>query len=162
MRKQRKAWSSVIDDVDDRAKLPPNQIVTAAQLTNNYVEYTAQLTAPLATIPSDLVLRVFADGTPNLNGQFYIDSIEIFPTAQPLNSSIVRASRVEDPESYDGIDGLLSVSENDGQAIRAAFKLRERLYFVKEHSLHATQDDGSNEPALWSIAEISVHHATRR
>jgi hypothetical protein len=129
--------------------------LTAAQLTTSYVEYSAQLTAPLSTIPSDLQLRVFADGTPNLNGQFYIDAIEIFPTATPLNPSLVRASRVDDPESYDGIDGLLSVSENDGQAIRAAFKLRERLYFVKEHSLHATQDDGVNEPALWSIAEIS-------
>jgi len=129
--------------------------LTAAQLTTNYVEYTAELTAPLATIPSDLVLRVYADGTPNSNGQFYIDCIEIFPTAQPVNTSIVRASRVEDPESYDGVEGFLSVAENNGQAIRAAFKLRERLYFVKEHSLHATQDDGVNEPSLWTIAEIS-------
>ena len=129
--------------------------LTAAQLTTDYAEYTAQLTAPLNAIPSDLVLRVFADDTPTLNGQFYVDNIEIYPTAQPANTSIVRASRVEDPESYDGIDGLLSVSENDGQAIRAAFKLRERLYFVKEHSLHVTQDDGTNEPALWSIAEVS-------
>jgi len=129
--------------------------LTAAQLTQNYVEFTAQLTAPLSSIPSDLQLRVYADGTPNLNGQFYIDAIEIFPTSTPFNNSIVRASRVEDPESYDGIDGLLSINENDGQSIRAAFKLRERLYFVKEHSLHATQDDGVNEPALWSIAEVS-------
>jgi hypothetical protein len=129
--------------------------LTAAQLTTSYVEYTAELTAPLATIPSDLVLRVYADGTPTQNGQFYIDCIEIFPTAQPVNASLVRASRVDDPESYDGIDGLLSVAENNGQAIRAAFKLRERLYFVKEHSLHVTQDDGTNEPALWSIAEVS-------
>jgi hypothetical protein len=129
--------------------------LTASQLTANYVEYAAELTAPLAAIPSDLVLRVYADGTPNQNGQFYVDSIEIFPTVQPVNASLVRASRVEDPESYDGIDGLLSVSENDGQAIRAAFKLRERLYFVKEHSLHVTQDDGTNEPALWSLAEVS-------
>ena len=30
---------------------------------------------------------------------------------------------------------MLSVAENNGQGIRAAFKLRERLYFVKEHSL---------------------------
>ncbi len=127
----------------------------ASQLTTNYVEYTAQLTAPLASVPSDLVLRVYADGTPTLNGQFYLDSIEIFPTAVPFNASLVRVSRVEDPESYDGINGLMSVSENDGQAIRAAFKLRERLYFVKEHSLHVTQDDGTNEPALWSIAEVS-------
>jgi hypothetical protein len=69
------------------------------------------------------------------------------PTAQPVNASLVRASRVEDPESYDGIDGLLSVAENNGQAIHSAFKLRERLYFVKEHSLFATQDDGTNEPS---------------
>ncbi len=129
--------------------------LTASQLTTNYVEYTAELTAPLTAIPSDLLLQIYADGTPTLNGIFYIDSIEIFPTTQPLNSSLVRASRVEDPESYDGINGLLSVSENDGQAIRAAFKLRERLYFVKEHSIHVTQDDGTNEPALWSLSEVT-------
>ncbi len=129
--------------------------LSAAQLTTGYVEYSAQLTAPLAIIPGDLVLRVYADGTPNQNGQFYIDCLEIFPTAQPVNASLVRASRVEDPESYDGIDGLLSVAENNGQAVRAAFKLRERLYFVKEHSLHVTQDDGTNEPSLWTIAEVS-------
>jgi hypothetical protein len=129
--------------------------LTATQLTTSYVEYIAQLTAPLTSIPSDLVLRVYADGTPTSNGNFYIDAIEIFPTAQAVNPSLVRASRVEDPESYDGIDGLLSVAENNGQAIRSAFKLRERLYFVKEHSLHVTQDDGTNEPSLWSLAEVS-------
>jgi hypothetical protein len=129
--------------------------LSASQLSTSYAEYTAELTAPLAAIPSDLVLQIYADGTPTQNGKFYIDSIEIFPAAQPLNSSLVRASRIEDPESYDGINGLLSVSENDGQAIRAAFKLRERLYFVKEHSIHVTQDDGTNEPALWSIAEVT-------
>src|SRR5258708_21817848 len=53
------------------------------------------------------------------------------------------------------MEGLVRGGEKKGQGIRAAFKLRERLYFVKEHSLHATQDDGTNEPALWSIAEIS-------
>ena len=129
--------------------------LTAAQLSTSYEEFSGQLNAPLATIPKDLVVRVYADGTPTLNGQFYIDSIEIAPTAQPVNASLVRASRSEDPESYDGINGLLSVAENNGQAIRAAFKLRERLYFVKEHSLHATQDDGTNEPSLWTISEIS-------
>ncbi|HYK38422.1 MAG TPA: hypothetical protein VEU98_00250, partial [Candidatus Eremiobacteraceae bacterium] len=129
--------------------------LNASQLTTNYAEYTAELTSPLTIIPNDLALQIYADGTPTLNGKIYIDSIEIFPTAQPVNSSLVRASRVADPESYDGINGLLSVNENDGQAIRAAFKLRERLYFVKENSIHVTQDDGTNEPALWSIAEVT-------
>ena len=129
--------------------------LTAGQLTTSYVEYTAQLTAPLGTIPSDLALRIYADGTPSQFGQFYIDCIEIYPTLQPVNATLVRASRVEDPESYDGVNGFLSVAENNGQAVRAAFKLRELLYFVKEHSLYVTQDDGTNEPALWSIAEVS-------
>src|SRR5258708_29281944 len=122
---------------------------SATLLTASDVEYTAQLTAPLAAIPSDLLLRVYADGTPTQNGQFYIDCIEIFPTAQPVNASLVRASRVEDPESYDGINGLLNIAQNNGQALRAAFKLRERLYFVKEHSLHVTQDDRASEPSRW-------------
>src|ERR1700737_188332 len=39
--------------------------LTPAQLTTSYAEFTAQLTAPLAAIPSDLVLRVYADTTPN-------------------------------------------------------------------------------------------------
>jgi len=134
--------------------------LTAAQLTTGYVEYSALLTAPFTAIPGDLVLRVYADGTPNQNGQFYIDAIEIFPTLQPVNASQVRASRVEDPESYDGLDGMLSVAENNGQAIRAAFELRERLYFVKEHSMFVTQDDGTNEPALWTISEVSQRVGT--
>src|SRR5216683_3061499 len=77
------------------------------------------------------------------------------PLIQANTDYTVRARRVADPESYDGINGLLSVAENNGQAIRAAFKLRERLYFVKEHSLYVTQDDGTNEPSLWAIAEVS-------
>ena len=55
---------------------------------------------------------------------------------------------------------MLSVAENNGQAIRSAFKLCERLYFVKEHSLHVTQDDGTNEPALWTISEVSASVGT--
>jgi len=134
-------------------------VVTTAQVNalpdNTVGEFSDVLTAPLVSIPSDLVLRVYADGTPNSGGGFIVDNIEIFPTAQPYSPSLVRASRAEDPESYDGINGLLSVSENDGQAMRSAFVLRGQLYFVKEHSIHSTQDDGVNEPADWTITEVS-------
>src|SRR4029077_11969223 len=60
-----------------------------------------------------------------------------------------------DPESYDGVSGFLSVSENDGQSVRAAFLLRERLYLVKDRSLHVTEDDGVNEPASWTVNQVS-------
>ena len=129
--------------------------VTAAQAGTSYAEFIAQLTPPLAAIPSDLLLRIYADGTPTNNASFVVDNIQVYPTNQPYNASLVRASRVEDPESCDGVNGILNVAENNGQAVRAAFRLRERLYFVKEHSLYVTEDDGVNEPALWSVSEVS-------
>src|SRR5579872_3304480 len=132
--------------------------VPAAQISSSaYTEFIAPITLPggFLNIPSDLVLRVFADGTPNNGGGFIIENIEIFPTALPYNTSLVRASRAEDPESYDGVSGFLNVAENNGQAVRAAFLLRERLYFVKERSFYVTEDDGVNEPASWTINEVS-------
>jgi hypothetical protein len=67
----------------------------------------------------------------------------------------VRASGTEEPEAYDGVTGLMSIAENNGQCIRAAFTLRNNLYFVKERSLYATGTDGVNEPALWTVEEVS-------
>lgn len=136
----------------------PGVSVPAAQVTAGaWKEFIAPITPSggFSSIPSDLVLRVYADGTPTLAAGFLVDNIEIFPTAQPYNTSLVRASFADDPESYDGVSGFLSVSENDGQTVRAAFLLRERLYFVKDRSLHVTQDDGVNEPASWTLNEVS-------
>jgi hypothetical protein len=132
--------------------------VTAAQITAGaWREFIAPITPALGytTIPPDLLVRVYADGTPTLGAGFLVDNIEIFPTAEPYNTSLVRASFADDPESYDGVTGFMSVSENDGQTVRSAFLLRERLYLVKDRSLHVTEDDGVNEPASWTINEVS-------
>jgi hypothetical protein len=132
--------------------------VPAAQVTSGaWKEFIAPITPSdgFATIPADLVLRVYADGTPTNGAGFLVENIEIFPTAEPYNTSLVRASFAESPESYDGVSGFMSVSENDGQTVRAAFLLRERLYFVKERSLYVTEDDGVNEPASWTINVVS-------
>lgn len=128
---------------------------TFAQVAQNYVEYTAVILTPLATVPSDLTLQLYADQTPTAVGAFVIDCIEIYPTNQPFNSSLIRASRVEDPESYDGVNGIMLYGENDGKRIASAFKLRNNLYFVKETSLWQTTDDGVNEPAKWAINQVS-------
>ncbi len=138
---------------------PPGISVPAAQITAGaWKEFIAPIT-PSTGIQNDsakdLVLRVYADGTPTFNAGFLVENIEIFPTAQPYNTSLVRASYADDPESYDGVTGFISVSENDGQTVRAAFLLRERLYLVKDRSMHVTEDDGVNEPASWTINEVS-------
>ncbi len=130
--------------------------VTALQATTGYVEYISQLIPPQTSIPDDMVLRVYADGVPSPSGEsFLVDNIEVFPSLQPQNASIVRASRSLNAESYDGITGLMEVAENNGQGIRAAFRLRNYLYLVKERSLFVTTDDGVNEPDLWSVEEVS-------
>ena len=129
--------------------------LAANAVTNAYVEYTADILQPLATIPPDIVLQIYADGTPTSNGEFTIFGIEIYPTNTPNNLALVRASRAFNPESFDGVTGLLQPNPTDGQRVTAMFVMRERLYIVKEHSLWVTQDDGTNEPANWTITPVS-------
>ena len=134
-------------------------VVTAAQANalppGTFGEFTAEITAPLFPIPERSALarlcRQYAQRGLRLRHRQY----RSVPDGAAVQPGLVRASRVDDPESYDGINGLLSVSENDGQAVRSAFVLRGQLYFVKEHSIHSTQDDGVNEPADWTITEVS-------
>ncbi len=130
--------------------------VSAAQATQQYVEVSAQLFGPQTLLPTDLTLRVYADGTPGPSGEsFLIDNIEVYETNAAQNASTVRASASAAPESYDGVTGLLSIAENNGQGIRAAFTIRNNLYFVKERSMYVTANDGVNEPALWQVEEVS-------
>ena len=130
--------------------------VTPVQTSGSYQEFTADLFPPQTSIPSDLVLRVYADGTPAPSGEYFlVDNIEVFVTNAAQNASLVRASSTEAPESYDGVSGIMSIAENNGQGIRAAFTLRNNLYFVKERSMYVTATDGVNEPALWQVEEVS-------
>lgn len=125
-------------------------------------EYIGSIMTAQVSIPSDLVLQVYIDGTPAPNNaKAIIDNIEIFPTNQPFNLTTIRSSfnvgsnTNLGQESYDGVTGLLQPQPFDGQGVRCMFKLREFLYIVKERSLYVTQDDGVNEPANWSIHQVS-------
>jgi hypothetical protein len=130
--------------------------VTFQQAATIYQEFQAELFPAQASLPSDLLLRVYADGFPAPAGEsFLVDCIEIFPTDAAQNPSLVRASGTDEPEAYDGVTGIMSIAQNNGQGIRAAFTLRNNLYFVKECSLYVTATDGVNEPALWQVEEVS-------
>ncbi len=130
--------------------------VAASAAGTGYQEFIADLFPPQASLPADLVLRVYADGTPGPSGEsFLVDCIEVFPSAAAQNSSLVRASGTDEPEAYDGVSGIMEIAANNGQGIRAAFKLRNNLYFAKERSLYVTATDGVNEPSLWGVEEVS-------
>lgn len=130
--------------------------LTTTQVTTGYQEFTADLFTAQTSLPPDLVLRVYADGIPAPAGEsFLVDNIEVFATNAAQNSSLVRASATEAPESYDGVTGIMEIAVNNGQGIRSAFKLRNNLYFVKERGMYVTATDGVNEPALWAMEEVS-------
>lgn len=140
----------------------------ANQVTTSYVEYTAELissTTLLGAPLSDMVLQVQADNTPTNGGIFYLDNIEIYPTLTPNNLSQLRASRNTgalgpQPEAYDATQGLVQVYQQDGQRVTNAFRIREKLYLVKERSLYVTSDDGANEPSAWSVTQVSSRVGT--
>lgn len=130
--------------------------VTAAQAGTGYQEFTAVITGALASPPSDLVLQVYADGTPTNGGIFLVDSIELYPTNAPFNYSTARFSHSFNPESFDSVTGQIQIKTNDGQQLRAAFPLRNNLYFAKDHYLCYVVDDGVNEPSSWAVNEVSA------
>jgi hypothetical protein len=125
---------------------------------NMYTEFSGVLLANnvfTQGVPADTILSIFANGTPTLLGGFLVDSIEVFPTLQPYNYSTVRASYAFNPEGYDAITGQIQIRPNDGQQLRAAFPIRNNLYFAKDHYLCWVTDDGVNEPASWPVNEAS-------
>lgn len=129
-------------------------------------QFTGVLTAALTTIPSDLILVVYLDGTPDTGTQVDVSNIEIYPTNQPYNTTVVRASRTPDEaglysaDSYNGVDGFLDVAPANGQSVRCSFVIRDFLYFAKERSLYVTANDPNSEPADWSIHEVSAKVGT--
>lgn len=131
--------------------------VNGADIGTDWEEFVINFSAKLpAKVPTDTRLRIYGYWSVPVAGETIIlDDIQFFPTDQPYNTSIARVSKPEDPESYDGVDGFLAVAENNGQVLMACKGIRDFLYLGKQNSLYVTADDGQNEPALWTIREVS-------
>lgn len=89
------------------------------------------------------------------NEKFFIDDMEIYPAAEGTSPSMGRVSRADAPEDFSDEDGIVLVSENDGERLNGAFVLGSSLYWWKDLSLHASYDDGSGEPGSWPVRRIS-------
>lgn len=138
-------------------------IALSAVVTNTAqpAQYSGVLTVGLASIPSDLMLAIYLDGTPIAGTQLNVSNIEVYPTNQPYNTTVVRVSRTPDAdglysaESYNGVDGFLDVAPANGQASKCTFVIRDFLYIAKERSLYVTARDPNSEPAQWPVHEVS-------
>lgn len=122
--------------------------------TNSFQRFTAGCPALPSVVPSDLEVLVYATNLTSGNS-VYVDEIELYPTGNPVETSVIRFSNEENPESFQGLTGFAQPSQENGQAIRNCFVLRDFFYITKERSLFVTRDDGQNEPAGWEINEVS-------
>ena len=127
--------------------------IATATPTANYSTIILDLGVTPATIPADAVLEYFAIVT---NGNTLdLDRIEIYPTNQPINYTVLRASYPQDPESFDGVTGLIQPIYSNGEAVRAVYKLRDSMYIACDRSTFVTKDVAGSEPALWTTDPVS-------
>jgi len=124
-----------------------------SSLKTSYQVLSGSLMAVQASIPSDLVLRFYCTGIAN-GADIEIDRIEIFPTNQPVLTTNVRASYVDNPESFDIISGNLSRDDNPEPFV-GAFEMYDQLYLEKPAARYSTRDVANAEPDGWSIREVS-------
>lgn len=130
-----------------------------ANITTNLAQYTGTLlTTKLATVPANLVLRVY---TTNLTNQSTAviggagKGIEIYDVSQPTYSTQVAASYAGQPEAIDGVTGAIGLSQRNMQPANGAFVMYDQLYFLKAASMFVTRDSAGDEPSSWDVHEVS-------
>jgi hypothetical protein len=125
-----------------------------ASLSTTFQTLSGVLTTGLAQVPSDLTYRIY--GTNMGDGADYeIDRSEVFTTRQPVNSTLLLASYVANPEGVDGVSGALDTNSENPQPCYGGVVMKDLLYLLKENSLYYTQDSSGDEPADWGVHEVS-------
>lgn len=81
--------------------------------------------------------------------------IGIIYASQPVNTSDLIISYINNPQSFDGVTGRVSPG-NPQQPIRGCFELRDQLYIIKDGSLYLTSDNGTTEPSGWTLQQVSA------
>ena len=121
-------------------------------------QYSTQIAVmgrtPTAGI-SNVLLRLYAQSLA-AGHTIDVDRIEICPTKQPVNYTVLWASYPSDPESFDGVTGLVQPIYTNGQAIRTIYGQRDSMYIVcgDKGSTFVTKDTGG-EPATWTVDPVS-------
>ena len=130
--------------------LPFSSLSTLPQLLTG----TLLTTVFPSMIPANLVLRVRATNI-GAGADIEVDRIQIFPTLEPLLSTDLLGSYVDNPESIDGVTGTLGIAATNQQPCNGAFVMYDQLYILKSSSMFTTQDNPGAEPSGWGVHEVS-------
>ncbi|MGH9735426.1 MAG: hypothetical protein ACRD8A_12660 [Candidatus Acidiferrales bacterium] len=133
--------------------------VAAAGLTESLAYYSGPIGTTGATVPSDLMLRVYVNGTLSAGAYVFFDELAVYPTGQPYRTAEVRVSYAENPEAFDGDTGLLESSDFGNKLVTTVGMIRTTLYLLADPGFAETSDNGIGEPgeegAGWQINLIS-------
>lgn len=118
------------------------------------------------TITSTTVLRVRVTG--NGSSIVTLDEFRVIYTENPYNDGQFSVSYVINPESVDAVTGILGATSDSQPIMDAstmpdkgytdASRMPENFYFVTrgtQGSLHTTKATAGQEPANWSVAQVS-------
>lgn len=129
-------------------------VIPFSNMSTSMQTFTGVLTTGLAQIPADLTLRVYGSGL-GPGADYEIDRIEIFTTRQPVNTTKLLVSYVNDPEGVDGDSGAIDTNSENTQPCYGAVVMYDLLYLLKDRSLYYTQDSSGDEPSEWDVHEVS-------
>jgi hypothetical protein len=135
--------------------------VTYDQLTTEWQDFYGEIYPATSTTPTDLVLKIsggkggdgFTEVLAPAGEYIEIDFASVYPTNQPATPSLLYVSDAGLPGNYSD-NGLVQVSQNDGQAIRSCFVIRGQLYVAKENSLYVVSDNG-DIPQNWPVQNVA-------
>ena len=117
-------------------------------------EFTVSMGNPSWTaVPSDLLLRVYPTAMAN-GAVIYVDRIEVYPNDQPVYSSQLAASYVQNPEAVDSVTGIIDLSEKTTDPITNCFRFLDSTY-VTTASRTFVLVPTTDEPSFWDIKEVS-------
>lgn len=75
---------------------------------------------------------------------------------EDLHSSVVRVSKSGEPESFNEIEGFLTVNPGDaGGGVKNCFTYRNQLIICKSQRTYSTQDN-DEEAAFWEVGDIDA------
>lgn len=112
----------------------------------------AQFIVPMpAVIPSDMILTISGSGA--------VTGISIIYTNSPQLNTILFGSYINNPEAFDGVSGKFG-PVNDSHKMFDMAILRNSLYFLTQDPsgrIHQTSDNGTTEPAGWTVNEVGAN-----
>jgi hypothetical protein len=112
----------------------------------------ALFTNPMpVTIPTDMILTI--TGTVGV----LVDEISIIYAQSPYLDTIMYGSYTDNPEAFDGVSGKFGASQDTRKMMDFGI-IRQSMNFLTQDPsgrLHQVSDNGTTEPAGWTVNEIA-------